>query len=237
MKLINAKTGGQSQQIDMMNTMYPTRLTRLEGPQEFVISYQPSSTIYGYIMRGALVIDVGDGRRMNGAGYFSATSRVPGHLLSVEPMGDVLAVIIERAGYKGQVVTGAPVEESGRLVYIDNCSDSLLIYPPRLGDPSLNHLHFPPGIEQTYHIHPSLRMGMVIGGRGTSDVAGPNGVMIATPLNEGDAFCIEERELHRFRTGRDQSMDVIAFHPDGDWGPTDHNHTMLNRTYISKPGA
>jgi hypothetical protein len=29
-------------------------------------------------------------------------------------------------------------------------------------------------------------------------------------------------------------MRVIAYHPDGDWGPTDENHTMLNRTYIKK---
>jgi len=39
-------------------------------------------------------------------------------------------------------------------------------------------------------------------------------------------------ENHRFRTV-DSTMTVIAFHPDGDWGPTDHTHTMINRTYIS----
>jgi hypothetical protein len=27
-------------------------------------------------------------------------------------------------------------------------------------------------------------------------------------------------------------MDVIAFHPDSDWGPTDEKHPMLNRTYL-----
>ena len=46
-------------------------------------------------------------------------------------------------------------------------------------------------------------------------------------------FCIEEREVHRFSTSNEE-MVVLAFHPDGDWGPTDHNHTMLNRTYINK---
>jgi quercetin dioxygenase-like cupin family protein len=46
-------------------------------------------------------------------------------------------------------------------------------------------------------------------------------------------FCIEEKENHRFITEK-EPMVVIAFHPDGDWGPTDHNHTMLNRTYINK---
>jgi hypothetical protein len=52
------------------------------------------------------------------------------------------------------------------------------------------------------------------------------------PLTAGTLFCIEERELHRFRT-EDQRLDVIAFHPDGDWGPTDQDHPMLNRTYLS----
>jgi hypothetical protein len=28
------------------------------------------------------------------------------------------------------------------------------------------------------------------------------------------------------------SLDVIAFHPDSDWGPTDGTHPMLNRTYL-----
>lgn len=40
------------------------------------------------------------------------------------------------------------------------------------------------------------------------------------PLTAGTLFCIEERELRRFRT-EDQRLDVIAFHPDGDWGLTD----------------
>ena len=30
-------------------------------------------------------------------------------------------------------------------------------------------------------------------------------------------------------------MDVVAFHPDSDWGPTDAAHPMLNRTYVCKP--
>ena len=35
--------------------------------------------------------------------------------------------------------------------------DTLLLAPPKLTDPCLNLLHFPPGITQTAHSHPSLR--------------------------------------------------------------------------------
>ena len=27
-------------------------------------------------------------------------------------------------------------------------------------------------------------------------------------------------------------MDVIAYHPDSDWGPTHREHPMLNRTLV-----
>ena len=102
----------------------------------------------------------------------------------------------------------------------------MLVYPPRFGDPSLNFLHFPSNINQTFHTHPSIRMGCVIGGRGVSTLADKE-----VQLTEGMMFCLEEQEYHRFRT-ENSHMDIIAFHPDGDWGPTDENHTMLNRTYL-----
>ena len=40
-----------------------------------------------------------------------------------------------------------------------------------------------------------------------------------------------EQELHSFKTS-DNYMDIIAFHPDSDTGPTDGNHSMINRTFI-----
>jgi hypothetical protein len=44
-------------------------------------------------------------------------------------------------------------------------------------------------------------------------------------------FCLEEHELHKFKT-ENSEMKLVVYHPDSDWGPTDQNHTMLNRTYI-----
>lgn len=37
---------------------------------------------------------------------------------------------------------------------------------------------------------------------------------------------------HSFNTGDTSSMDVIAWHPDSDFGPTDEDHPMINRTIV-----
>jgi len=140
--------------------------------------------------------------------------------------GDLFLIFL--AGYIGQDVHGVKVETEGRLQYIDGCTDSLLIYAPRLGDPCLNHLHFPAGIDQTFHTHPSIRLGIVYRGNGIASF--PDG---EHELSEGDIFCLEVGEEHRFRTPN-EGMDIIAWHPDSDTGPTDEDHPMINRTIIEK---
>lgn len=135
-------------------------------------------------------------------------------------------VLIFCPNFSGQTVTGVEVELDGRLQYIDGCTDSLLIYAPRLGDPCLNHLHFPEGIDQTFHTHPSIRMGYVARGNGVASF--PDG---DHALNTGDIFMLPIDTRHRFRTPN-EAMDIIAFHPETDTGPTDEDHPMLNRTII-----
>ena len=56
--------------------------------------------------------------------------------------GNSSFVTFTRLGYLGQFVIGGPVENSGRLCYIDGCSDSLLIYPPRLEVQSKAYLKY-----------------------------------------------------------------------------------------------
>ena len=51
------------------------------------------------------------------------------------------------------------------------------------------------------------------------------------PLKKGCMFMLVEQELQSFMTS-DNYMDIIAFHPDSDTGPTDENHSMINRTFI-----
>lgn len=216
--ILNKITGD----IDMRDTMYPSMAIHLTDEN---FDSPELATVYGFVLSGQ--VELPDGNKARKGQYFCYWS----------PKGSTFkaageAVCFVRYGYKGQNTIGGPIEKSGRLCYIDACSDSLLIYPPRMGDPSLNALYFPTGINQTYHIHPSIRFGVVASGYGISCIQ-KDGEEIEVRLEPGMMFCIEEREIHRFRT-TDSEMVVIAYHPDGDWGPTDHNHTMLNRTYINK---
>lgn len=211
-----------SNSIDMLNTMYPSKADKVHNASYLTMAH---STVYGYVLSGEVKLTAKN-TAVEGQ-YFSLWTNDP-----TEIKVDGECVFFTRLGFKGQNTIGGPIEDSGRLVYIDTCSDSLLVYPPRMGDPSLNLLNFPAGVNQSFHIHPSLRLGVVAKGSGIAWIKTSGNMHRNIELKEGMMFCIEEREIHRFSTDN-QTMTVIAFHPDGDWGPTDHNHTMLNRTYIT----
>jgi quercetin dioxygenase-like cupin family protein len=135
-------------------------------------------------------------------------------------------LLISALSHRGFCHLGGPIEERGRLRYIDGCTDSLLIPPVLRGDPCLNLLHLPPHTRQTPHTHPSLRVGLVIRGAGTC----------VTPeeriaLMPGHVFVIEANGMHCFHTDAEPLL-VLAYHPDSDFGPTHENHPMLNRTVI-----
>jgi quercetin dioxygenase-like cupin family protein len=207
-------------EFDRFNTMYPSKVESLSDGIKTTVPY---STVYGYCAKGE--IELPNQWSVKEGEYFSYSSTEE-ESIYVSDYGS--AILFTRLGHMHQNNLGGPIESSGRLCYIDGCSDSLLIYPSRAGDPSLNLLHFPEGISQKFHIHPSIRLGYIAKGSGvcwTRDNV--------YNLEEGMIFCIEERELHRFTTS-DTEMTVIAYHPDGDWGPTDQSHAMLNRTYIIK---
>lgn len=136
-------------------------------------------------------------------------------------------VVAQRIGYFGMNLAGGPIENLGRMRYIDGCSDTLLLGPIMKGEPCLNHLHFPAGIDQTEHTHPSSRIGMVASGKGEC----------ITPartfqLEPGMLFYIPHDGLHKFRTLRGEHMNVIAYHPDSDFGPEHETHPMINRTLV-----
>ena len=134
--------------------------------------------------------------------------------------------------WRGLFSIGGPIEAKGRLKYIDGCSDTLIVGPPKCGDPCLNHLHFPPGIRQTMHTHPSLRCGIVADGQGRAVL----GCGDELPLNKGDVWILPCGGAHCFFTD-DRPMQIIAFHPDSDTGPRDEDHPMLNRTYVDGESA
>jgi quercetin dioxygenase-like cupin family protein len=160
--------------------------------------------------------------------YFSA----PG-LNGVKVFGDkkAKAFFAYRLGVMGLRHLGGPVESKGRLRYIDGCSDTLLISPPLMGDPCFNLLHFPDGITQTKHTHPTVRCGLIHGGAGkciTEDST--------EDLLPGRVFILAPDAIHAFLTNG-SSMDLTVFHPDTDYGPTHENHPMLNRTIVEGVSA
>ena len=140
--------------------------------------------------------------------------------------GDGDGLLVSALGHTGLFGVGGPLEPTGRLRYIDGCSDTLLIPPARLGDPCLNALYFPPGTDQTAHTHPSLRAGVVMSGRGVCRLEDRE-----VPLLPGVAFLIRTDCRHSFATAEDP-MVVVAYHPDSDVGPTDEAHPMITRTIV-----
>lgn len=192
------------------------------------ISFPGADTHYGYVAEQTeLIVDDHDP-------YAGAYTLIPGMYFCV-PGGIKLlggsGLVITRHGWKGMLSIGGPLERIGRLRYIDGCSDSLLVGPPRVGDPCLNHLHFPEGILQTMHTHPSVRVGIITAGRGVCET--PDG---GFDLRPGMLWFLPEETPHRFKTD-DSTMDCIAWHPDTDTGPSDEDHPMLNRTIVEGVSA
>ncbi len=202
--------------MEFRKDQFPSELTLLRPQMRYVVP--KSSTSFGVIDGTARIIHSENQFHVKGQNVFSLNS---GEVIC----DDGCVTVFTRFEFTGVNVFAAEVESQGRLVYIDGCKDTLLISPPRIGDPCLNALYFPAKTDQTFHTHPSIRLGYVLRGHG---IASSNeGEQM---LNTGDTFCIEADERHRFKT-LDSSMVVIAYHPESDWGPTDEKHPMINRTY------
>ena len=190
------------------------------GWMEKPLTLPPGATAFGMVTTGQTQLRDAETRVFDlNAGMFF-----------VLPDGGVArggsGLVIAWAGYQGLRQIGGPLEATGRLRYIDGCSDTLLVCPPRLGDPCLNHLHIPPRTDQTPHTHPSMRIGVIL--RGTGEGRTPDGSYLVVP---GMGWYIPTGCLHSFFT-QDEALDVIAWHPDSDFGPRDDDHPMINRTQI-----
>lgn len=143
-------------------------------------------------------------------------------------IGDGKVVVFSRLGYIGLTQFGGPIESFGRLMYIDTCSTTILSHPPRMGDPCLHQLLFPPKLVQTPHIHPTKRFGVVSSGSGYCHMQDQK-----FELNKGDVFVIPRATLHGFES-LNHGLEVISYHPDSNVGPTDEMHPMKSATYIRK---
>jgi quercetin dioxygenase-like cupin family protein len=208
---------------DLRDGEHPTQVFGVAAGR---LTLSPDDTHFGLVTDGEVRLERGDDRFLLRAGAFFV---VPGAGALDGAGGRCL--VIRSLGYLGLFQIGGPLEARGRLRYIDGCSDTLLVCPPRLGEPCLNHLHIPPGTHQSAHSHPSERIGVIAAGRGTCVTDGGR-----YPLAPGMAWRIPRGSRHCFVTDDDR-LDVLAWHPDTDFGPTDENHPMLNRTFLRPAGA
>jgi|CXWL01.1.fsa_nt_gi mannose-6-phosphate isomerase-like protein (cupin superfamily) len=219
--------------IDLSRNQYPTIVFGFnqhslaeERYLRKVIFGENKDTIFGMVTDGTLRLNVRDGK---GDGNKLALDKgsffvVPGN---TSFFGKAVALLILKLDYKGYFQIGGPLEERGRLKYIDGCSDTLLVSPPIAGEPCLNHLHIPRDINQTRHDHPSERIGVIL--RGSGFCRTPDGDY---PLTPGIGWHIPAGQLHSFHTEAD-SLDVIAWHPESTFGPTHEQHPMLSRSYVN----
>jgi hypothetical protein len=234
---------------DSNHSNYPIRYYNIVNGEGIEINNNLTYFVFIYNGEAVLKLDNGIQSILPKDTYFSVHGKfcLEGNFKAI-----AIEVITTNGKFKENNYTaynhiGGIVEEKGRLKYIDGCTDSILIPPVKKGDPCLNHLHFPKQITQTPHTHPSHRIGIVI--RGNGECVTPFGNL---PLIEGCIFVIKEydgKELfegldgqlyeagtHKFDT-KDSSMDVIAFHPDSDFGAEDEFHPMINRTIVKGVSA
>jgi len=121
------------------------------------------------------------------------------------------------------------VLEQGNLSYIDGGTNTTAVNPGRLGDPVVNYVHFPAGMTQTLHTHPSHRVGMVLQGRGLVELDHSD-----FELQQGDVFFMQRNVLHNFTCPYDQDVVLFVFAPDSGTGPTDEVNPLKIRTYIGQ---
>lgn len=192
-------------------------------------------SVYGYVAVGPATLSRwGDGGNFECTLVAGMYFACPG-VCEVRGGAGVLALAPDgpEGSHRALFTVGGPVVAGqGRLPYIDGCTDTLLLAPPRLGAPCLNHLHFPPSIKQTRHTHPSGRVGVIIAGEGVCVFDDQGYGVQRVPLVPGTAFVIPADAPHAFETAEWAELDIVAFHPDSDFGPTAADHPMVNRTVV-----
>ncbi len=203
----------------LSNDAFPAAIL---GIHHGAVSLAAQKTHMGFVQKGNMEITSPQGTFLLKKGmYFS----IPGEATLQGGEG----IVISQHNFEGFFTIGGPIEQTGRLRYIDGCTDSLLIAPPLMGDPCLNLLHIPAGTYQSAHTHPSFRVGIIVSGKGICRT--PEGDY---PLHAGLPFLIPAQAEHSFITNQSEPLRVIAYHPDSDFGPTAENHPMINRTYLTQ---
>ncbi|ACU63487.1 cupin domain-containing protein [Chitinophaga pinensis] len=185
------------------------------------ISLPPGVAYFGIVYQGHITVTDKFGTCTLSAGMSFVVSEGE---VDASRLPDGQGIIIRMENYKGLRQFCGPIEDEGRLKYLDNCYDTIIVSPAKSGDPCLNHLHIPKQVKQTPHTHPSDRVGIVIKGQAECILKNET-----TMLQPGHLWVIPPDCLHSFNT-YNEAIDLITWHPDSDFGPTDDNHPMINRT-------
>jgi len=117
----------------------------------------------------------------------------------------------------------------GNLSYIDGGTNTTAVNPGRLGDPVINYVHFPAGMQQTLHTHPSHRVGIVLKGTGKVELDDREFL-----LKQGDVFFLQRNVLHNFMCPYNEDVVLFVFAPDSGTGPTDEVNPLKIRTYVGQ---
>ena len=201
---------------------WPLKITKLAAGESRAFD-ATAGTYYIMLQEASYYSDTVKFESVNGA------FAVNGHFTIKCQQGT--AVVIEYPGlhllesrYFVQDVLGM-----GNLSYIDGGTNTTAVNPGRLGDPVVNYVHFPAGMTQTLHTHPSHRVGMVLRGRGTVELDHSN-----FPLQQGDVFFMQRNVLHNFTCPNGEDVVLFVFAPDSGTGPTDEVNPLKIRTYIGQ---
>jgi mannose-6-phosphate isomerase-like protein (cupin superfamily) len=195
---------------------YPTTMII---PHKKTVTVPCGTTAYGYTANdGGMIVNEDKTFDLYKGIYFC----VPGEA----SIRDVEGLICLRENYDGIFSMGGPVENTGRLKYINGCSDTVLLAPILLGDPCFNYLYIPANVNQTAHTHPSVRVGYVLEGMGYCLYDNGKFDLIA-----GTIFMLKANEKHSFHTELGY-LKIVVFHPDSDFGPAHETHPMINKTYV-----
>ncbi|MBX7139159.1 MAG: AraC family ligand binding domain-containing protein [Oligoflexia bacterium] len=220
-------------QFQTFSSFDPTTLAIVDGSGtsqfeiwngEYCNDESEARTSFGYVGKGGVELRTPQGKfNLREGMYFGAPSQFSLH--------GTAGILFTKKGFTGVLTIAGPVEELGRLKYIDGCSDSVLIQPLVKGDPCFNFLSLPQGIDQTAHTHPTVRLGQIISGEGYCETSSGQ-----FPLRPGVSFVLPPDEIHSFHTPA-SSLRLVVFHPDTDTGPSHDDHPMLNRTIVNGKSA
>ena len=201
---------------------WPLRLTKLEAGESRAFDYT-RGTYYVMLQNASYYSDNVKLEDVN------AALAVNNHF--TVKCGSGTAVIIEYMGLR-LLESRYYVQDKlgmGNLSYMDGGTNTTAINPGRLGDPVINYVHFPAGMQQTLHTHPSHRVGMVLRGRGRVELDHGNFELAA-----GEVFFMQRNVLHNFTCPYNEDVVLYVFAPDSGTGPTDEVNPLKIRTYVGQ---